>query len=126
MNSRPGPGQQGMWDAPADAAAMRINGGGRHSAAMAGAVAAAEDAGHLSELDRGLATVLMAGAWELDMHESRMESWGPSKVMGAMVDALREAHMTPDSRGNDTDDKIAALITEMSTAQDTAPVHIND
>lgn len=113
----PREGQPALFDPPTTKDSQRTD-GGRHTRAMSEAVAAAHDAGHLDRIDRGLATVLLSGAWALDSFEAQNKPYGPSKMVPAMVEALREARMTPDSRATDTEDKIAALVATLATADD--------
>lgn len=93
---------------------------GRHSDTMDRALQAARDEDSLSEIDEGLATVLRAGAWALDCMESRNQSYGPAKIIDPLVNALREARMTPDSRSQAADDSIANLLEELAEADDNA------
>lgn len=114
---RPRAGQHALFDDPTTADSQRTD-GGRHTRAMAGAIKAAQDVGHLDEIDAGLATVLIAGAWSLDSFEAQNKPYGPSKIVPAIVEGLREARMTPDSRQTDTEDRIADLVAELGTAED--------
>ncbi|WCZ36178.1 hypothetical protein CHEID_10580 (plasmid) [Corynebacterium heidelbergense] len=121
----PGHGQAHLFDPPTTKDSQRLD-GGRHSRAMAGALSAARDAGLIDRIDDGLATVLLAGAWELDSHEAQNQPYGPSKVIPAMVEGLREARMTPDSRQTQTEDKIAALIDDLAAADAADPAPAED
>lgn len=116
-SKRPREGQDALFDSPTTGDSQRLD-GGRHTRAMAGAVRAAHDAGHLDAIDDGLATVLVSGAWSLDCFEAQNKPYGPSKTIPAIVEALREARMTPDSRQTETEDRIADLVSELATAED--------
>lgn len=94
---------------------------GRHSEAMARAIGAAQDAELVAAADEGLLTVLRAGAWALDTFERQNQPYGPSKLLDPLVNALTQAHMTPESRGTDTDANIAALLADLGKA-DPGPV----
>lgn len=109
--------QDSLFDPPTTKDSQRLD-GGRHSRAMAGALNAARTGGHLDAIDDGLASVLLSGAWALDSFEAQNKPYGPSKMVPAMVEALREARMTPDSRQTETEDRIADLVKELATAED--------
>lgn len=121
----PGAGQSPLFDPPTTADSMRID-GGRHTRNMTGALRAAQDAGLMDTIDDGLATVLLGGAWALDKHEAMNQSYGPSKVIPALVEALREARMTPDARQTQTEDKIAALVNDLAAAEAADPSPADD
>lgn len=96
---------------------------GRHSDAMDRALNAAREVDAIDAVDDGLATVLRAGAWSLDAFEKQNKPYGPTKIIDQMVVALREAHMTPDSRAQATDDSIKELLHEIGNpATGDAPV----
>ncbi|ANA87579.1 hypothetical protein PBI_JEANIE_1 [Gordonia phage Jeanie] len=95
---------------------------GRHSKAMDAALTAANAAEVMGELDGGLATVLRAGAWALDSMEKSNHHYGPAKLIPAMTEALRDAHMTPESRQTDLDSDYRQLLAELASADDSAPV----
>lgn len=123
----PRTGQAGLFDveATADAREGEVL-RGRHSDAMDRAIAAAQDAEIVAEADEGLTTLLRAGAWALDSMEKSRHHYGPSKLIPALTEALRDAHMTPESRSTGTDDAIAELVADlakMDTEDDDAPVH---
>ena len=104
---------------------------GRHSEAMDRALAAARNAELVDAVDEGLATVLRAGAWSLDVFEAQNKPYGPSKIVQQMTEALREAHMTPEARKTDTDAAIASLLEDLASmdteADDDAPLpHTED
>lgn len=99
---------------------------GRHSDAMDRAVTAARDQGALDTVDDGLVTVLRAGAWSLDAFEKQNKPYGPSKIIGEMVEALREARMTPDSRAEATDDSIKELLHDLAVPDDAEVPHAED
>lgn len=91
---------------------------GRHGEAMDRALDAARERGALDEIDDGIATVLRAGATALDMLESQNRPYGPAKLIDPMINALREAHLTPESRGGETDDAITQLLDDMARIDD--------
>lgn len=99
---------------------------GRHSEAMDRAVDAARAVDALDDVDDGLITVLRAGAWSLDAFEKQNKPYGPSKIIGEMVEALREARMTPDSRAAATDDSIKELLNDLALPDDTEIPHTED
>ena len=72
-------------------------------------------------MDEGLATVLMSGAWALDKFEAHGQAYGPSKTIQPMVEALREARMTPDARQTTTDDNIQELVRDLAAADAVDP-----
>lgn len=94
---------------------------GRHSNAMDAAIAAARERDLVDDVDNGLLTVLRSGAWALDSLESSEHHYGPAKLITPMVEALREARMTPDSRQAASDDAVAALLEELNADDDVAP-----
>lgn len=110
-------GQDALFDPPTTKDSQRTD-GGRHTRAMSHAIKAARDTGALDTIDDGIATVLLSGAWALDSFEAQNKPYGPSRMVPAMVEALREARMTPDSRATDTEDKIADLVAELASADD--------
>lgn len=114
---RPRQGQDALFDPPTTSDSMRTD-GGRHTRAMRRALSAAREVGALDAMDDGLATVLESSAWALDSFEAQNKPYGPSKMIPAVVEALREARMTPDSRQTETEDKIADLVSELATAED--------
>lgn len=87
---------------------------GRHTESMNKALDAARAADMVDDIDDGLATVLRAGAWALDEMEATGSQYGPAKVIGPMIEALREAHMTPDSRQMAADDAVTELLREFA------------
>lgn len=88
---------------------------GRHSKAMDRALTAARNAELLAEVDEGLATTARACAWALDTFEKRGQAYGPAKLVPAITEALRELHMTPESRQADMDTEIADLLRDLGT-----------
>lgn len=115
--NRPREGQHALFEPPTTKDSQRLD-GGRHTRAMAGALDAAREAGALASIDDGLATVLLSGAWSMDSFEAQNKPYGPTKLVSQMVEALREARMTPDSRQTETEDRIADLVKELATAED--------
>lgn len=95
---------------------------------MDDAILAARSAEVVGDLDAGLTTVLRAGAWALDSMERSGHHYGPAKLLPGLTEALRDAHMTPESRQTDTDAALADLLTELGTLDtdtehdDAAPV----
>lgn len=95
---------------------------GRHSESMNKALAAARAGDLVDDIDDGLTALLRAGAWALDEMEATGSQYGPAKLIGPMIEALREAHMTPDSRQMAADDAVAELLREFASDDDsTAP-----
>lgn len=89
---------------------------------MDSALTAARAAEVVGDLDEGMATILRAGAWALDSMERSNHHYGPAKLIPALTEALRDMHMTPDSRTTDTDSAIVELLEDMAKADDTAPL----
>ena len=114
---RPRDGQESLFEAlPVSMPDKVIR--GRHGVAMDTALDAARERGALDDVDNGLATVLRAGATALDMLESQNRPYGPAKLIDPLVNALREARMTPDSRGGETDDAIKEFLADMARIDD--------
>lgn len=116
----PRDGQAALFDPPTTKDTQRTD-GGRHSRAMAGAITAARDREILDDVDGGIATVLMAGAWAFDSFEAQNKPYGPTKVIQQMTEALTAAHMTPDSRDTGIDDATRELVAALSEADDADP-----
>lgn len=95
---------------------------GRHSEAMDEAINAALDRDLVDTVDKGLLTVLRSGAWALDSLEASSHHYGTSKLITPLVDALREARMTPESRQAASDDAVALLLEELTNDDDSATV----
>lgn len=91
---------------------------GRHSIAMDTAIDAARSAEVIGDIDAGITTVLRAGAWALDSMEASTHHYGPAKLIPAITEALRDAHMTPESRKTETDTAIHDLLTELGGIDD--------
>lgn len=111
---RPREGQDALFPAPTTSDDMRL-GTARHQAAFHAALDEAHDRGEIDAMDGALASTLMAGAWALDSFEAQNKPYGPSKIIDPILNALRAAHMTPDTRVSDTEDKISALLEEIAT-----------
>lgn len=111
---RPRAGQLGLFEDTAAAEPDKVL-RGRHSEAMDRALLDARAQGALAPVDEGLETVLRAGAWALDAFEAQNKPYGPSKIIDQMVNALREAHLTPDSRAVAADAEVAQLLQELAT-----------
>lgn len=94
---------------------------GRHSQAMDAALDAARDAELIADVDGGAATILRAGAWALDSFEKQDRPYGPAKLVPALTEALRELHMTPESRQTDVDKSIVDLLADLATVEADAP-----
>nr|DAI73900.1 MAG TPA: hypothetical protein [Caudoviricetes sp.] len=116
---RPREGQYSLMPEPSTRDDVRDN-RGRHSAAFAAALDRAYDDGIIGEADGALASTLLAGAWALDSFEAQNKPYGPSKTIDPILAALRAAQMTPDSRADDTDENIEALLQELA-APDSEP-----
>ena len=87
---------------------------------MDNALVAAAAGEVVADIDGGLATVLRAGAWALDSMERSNHHYGPAKLIPALTEALREAHMTPDARQTDTDAAIHELLADLASADTTS------
>lgn len=123
----PATGQDSLFEA-VEMTAVRRRGErlrGTHSEAMDDAIAAARSAQIVGDADGGLLTVLRAGAWALDSMEASGHHYGPAKLIPGITEALRDAHMTPESRQTDTDAALLELLAEMATvdSDDDAPLH---
>lgn len=99
---------------------------GRHSDAMDIAIDAARARDLVDDVDLGLLTVLRSGAWALDALEASDHHYGPAKIITPMVDALREARMTPESRQAASDDAVTQLLEELNADDDTSAPHPTD
>lgn len=99
---------------------------GRHSEAMDIAIDAAAAADLVDDIDKGLLTVLRSGAWALDSLEASDHHYGPSKLVAPLVEALREARMTPESRQAASDDAVKQLLEELNADDDTPAPHPTD
>ncbi|WP_084811799.1 hypothetical protein [Gordonia westfalica] len=111
----PGEGQGAMFDAGDPAPTPRH---GRHSAATERALTAAKAADLITDVDEALAAVVRASAWALDRFEAENKPYGPAKLIGPTVEALRELHLTPDSRVGGNDDEIRSLLDALGTPAD--------
>ena len=119
---RPREGQESLFPPPTSKDDMLLN-SGRHQVAFNEALDRAYQSGHLAETDGALASTLMAGAWALDAFEAQNKPYGPTKLIDQLVNALREARLTPDSRGDATDDAIQALLADLAAADDEEITH---
>ncbi|AKI28615.1 hypothetical protein GMA5_1 [Gordonia phage GMA5] len=123
----PTTGQESLFDAVESTATARAGQvlRGRHSQAMDRAIDAARTAEVVGPMDEGLTTVLRAGAWALDSMERSGHHYGPSKLIPGITEALRDAHMTPESRQTDTDAAIVELLNDLAKADtdDDAALH---
>ena len=122
---RPREGQESLFPAPTTRDDIRLN-TGRHQLAFNDALNSAYDQGHITDLDGALASTLMAGAWALDAFEAQNKPYGPTKILDQMVNALREARMTPDSRGDATDEALQELLAGLADPDDEAGEEVND
>ncbi|AEX42486.1 hypothetical protein [Corynebacterium diphtheriae] len=111
---RPREGQIGLFESEAVQEPGKVL-RGRHSDAMDRSIAAAKAADLVDEIDDGILTVLRSGAWALDALESQNKPYGPAKLIDPLINALREARLTPDSRAVATDDAINQLMTELTS-----------
>lgn len=116
----PGRGQLGLFEDEAVKKPSQVL-RGRHSQAMDRALQSGRAQGALADVDEGLETLLRAGAWALDAFEAQNKPYGPSKVLDPMLAALREAHLTPDSRAAATDDAVTELLKELAADDEPAP-----
>ena len=114
---RPREGQRSLFPEPTSKDDMRLN-QGRHQLAFSEALDRAYDDGHLSDVDGALSSTLMAGAWALDAFEAQNKPYGPTKIIDQLVAALREARLTPDSRGDSTDEAIQELLAGLGDPDD--------
>lgn len=110
---RPREGQEALFPAPTTGDDMRL-GTARHQAAFHDALNEAYDRGTMDAMDGALASTLMAGAWALDSFEAQNKPYGPSKLIDPILNALRAACMTPDTRPDDGQDTLAELLREIS------------
>lgn len=110
---RPREGQEALFEPEAIKQPSRIL-RGRHSMAMDDAISAAFEGGIVSDIDKGLLTVLRGGAWALDALEKQERPYGPAKLIPAMTEALTAAHMTPESRKTEGESVAAQLLAELA------------
>jgi len=89
----------------------------RHSTAMSRALEVATERGILTEVDQGLATLAMAGAWSLDEFERTNQPYGPGKLLEPLREVLESAQMTPGSRASNLDDKIEEMLNELDATE---------
>ena len=121
---RPHEGQESLFETEAVKQPDKVL-RGRHSEAIDRAISAARGNDLLDDVDAALLTVIRAGGWALDSFESQNKPYGPSKMIEPLVNALREAHLTPDSRAESTDDAIKELLHDLGTA-DTSDAALHD
>lgn len=121
----PGQGQDSLFADPTTKDSLRID-GGRHTQSMRAAIGAAAERELLEDVDKGIATVLLAGAYSLDQFEAQNKPYGPTKLISQMVEALQAAHMTPDSRDTGIDESVADLIEALSDADAADPEPVVD
>lgn len=114
---RPRENQAALFEAPPTNKDSARADQGRHTQAFRSAIHAAHEAGHLEEIDGALASSLIAAAWSLDQFEAQNKPYGSTKLLTPIVEALREARMTPDSRQTETEDHIAELVADLSRAE---------
>ena len=115
---RPREGQDALFSAPpANKDSVRLD-QGRHSTAFRASLNAASEQGLITDVDGALASSLMAAAWSLDSFEAQNKPYGSSKLLTPIVEALREAKMTPDSRQTETEDHIAQLVADLADAEE--------
>lgn len=114
---RPRENQAALFAAPPTNKDAVLADQGRHSQAFRAAIRAANEAGHLEEIDGALASSLIAAAWSLDQFEAQNKPYGSTKLLQPIVEALREARMTPDSRQTETEDHIAELVADLGRAE---------
>ncbi len=126
---QPGAGQAALFE-PTEAVAQDRAGQvlrGRHSRAFDAAIASAAEQQVVTDPDGALTSTLRAAAWALDSMERSGHHYGPAKLIPGITEALREAHMTPESRQSDIDSAVAELLDGLGgfdpkDAHDPAPV----
>lgn len=114
---RPREGQQPLFAPPTTSDDMRLN-AGRHQLAFNESLNAAFDSGYMGKEDGALASALMNAAWAMDAFEAQNKPYGPTKLLDQVVAALREAKMTPDARGDSTDDDLRELLAGLGAPDD--------
>lgn len=118
----PGEGQADLFGAAPVASPID----GRHSQAVSRAMDAAASAQLIRPEDEAMVTVVRSAAWALDAFEKQNKPYGPSKLLPAVTEALRELRMTPDSRQTETDTKLMELLdglADPTPGDAAAPVH---
>ncbi|WP_069160073.1 hypothetical protein [Nocardia altamirensis] len=98
---------------------------GRHAKAVQVAIDAARRDQALCDADEAALTLIRSGAWALDSFESQNKPYGPSKLLGPVLDALKELRMTPATRAAAQTDTLEELLRDLATpatADTTAPV----
>lgn len=110
----PGAGQADLFGA--DPIPGPVN--GRHSQAVDRAMSAAADSALLRPEDEALVTLVRSAAWSLDAFESQNKPYGPSKLLPAVTEALRELRLTPDSRATETDNALKDLLNDLGASDD--------
>lgn len=112
----PGEGQDALFDTGTERIAEARAGvilRGRHSKATDRALTAALRAELISDVDGAAATALRGLMWSLDAGEAQNKPYLASKAVPAITELLRELHMTPESRGTDTEGDLAALAAQL-------------
>lgn len=87
---------------------------GRHSKAIDDALTAARAAHLVEAIDGAAASAARHAFWAMDSFEAENKPYGPSKLLPAVTELLRELRMTPDARQSDMDDSLKDLINELS------------
>ncbi|MFC9897669.1 hypothetical protein ACFVMC_28605 [Nocardia sp. NPDC127579] len=99
---------------------------GRHAAAVEKAITAARADQTLIDADEAALTLVRAGAWALDVFEAQNKPYGPSKLLGPVLDALKELRMTPETRAVAQHDTLEELLRELATPSPDAPAPVRD
>ncbi|MCP2281074.1 hypothetical protein [Nocardia amikacinitolerans] len=118
----PDQGQDSMFpDLPSTDAVVRTE-HGRHSKAVETAIEAARKDQALVDADEAALSLVRAGAWALDTFEAQNKPYGPSKLLGPVLDALKELRMTPETRASAQSDTLEELLRELATPDAAATV----
>ncbi len=106
-------GQDSMFPELPNAAVVRTE-PGRHCAAVERAIAAEVGDGTLTERDDAALVLVRAGAWALDCFEAQNKPYGPAKLLGPILDALKELRMTPETRAAAQTDALEELLRDLA------------
>ena len=111
----PGTGQADLFGS----APILAPNAGRHAQAVDRAMNAAAESALIRPEDEALVTLVRSAAWSLDAFEAQNKPYGPSKLLPAVTEALRELRLTPDSRATETDNSLKDLLNDLGASDDT-------
>ncbi|MBF6483853.1 hypothetical protein IU431_06735 [Nocardia otitidiscaviarum] len=68
----------------------------------------------MTERDDAALVLVRAGAWALDCFEAQNKPYGPAKLLGPILDALKELRMTPETRAAAQTDALEELLRDLA------------